>query len=90
METLCSSSLADVGATVEDFIDALESSNLGEDVSRAVFEQLVAMDDFVTFKNLMVGAMYTTLAAQSNDPLNVIQYFVNEPTLCFGSMARLT
>lgn len=54
VETLCSTSLAEVGIAVEDFVQALEASRLSQDISRAVYEQLVALDDFVTFKKLMV------------------------------------
>lgn len=54
VETLCSSSLAEVGVAVGDFVDALEASRLSQEISTAVYEQLVALDDFVTFKKLMV------------------------------------
>ena len=55
VETLCSSSLADVGIGIEDFVDALEASKLRQDISKSVYEQLIAVDDFVTFKKLMVS-----------------------------------
>ena len=54
MESLCATSLAEVGVDVGDFVEALEASRLNEDISKAVYEQLVALDDFVTFKKLMV------------------------------------
>lgn len=57
VESLCSSSLAEVGVAVEDFIEALEASRLSQDISTAVYEQLVALDDFVTFKKLMVRVL---------------------------------
>lgn len=54
VETLCANSLAEVGVAVGDFVEALEASRLSEDISTAVYQQLVALDDFVTFKKLMV------------------------------------
>lgn len=54
VERLCSTSLAEVGVAVEDFVDALQASRL-HDVSTVVYEQLMALDDFVTFKKLMVS-----------------------------------
>eukprot|EP00904_Undaria_pinnatifida_P009501 jgi/Undpi1/5681/HiC_scaffold_2.g00955.m1 len=54
VESLCATSLAEVGVDVGDFVEALEASRLNEDISKAVYEQLVALDDFVTFKKLMV------------------------------------
>ncbi|CAM9118216.1 unnamed protein product, partial [Hapterophycus canaliculatus] len=54
VETLCSNSLAEVGVAVGDFVEALEASRLSQDISTAVYHQLVALDDFVTFKKLMV------------------------------------
>lgn len=58
VEGLCSTSLAEVGVAVEDFVRALEASRLSQDISRAVYEQLVAFDDFVAFKTLMVCGWY--------------------------------
>lgn len=55
VETLCANSLAEVGVAVGDFVEALEASRLSEDISTAVYQQLVALDDFVTFKKLMVS-----------------------------------
>ncbi|CAM9492322.1 unnamed protein product, partial [Ectocarpus sp. 13 AM-2016] len=54
VETLCANSLAEVGVAVGDFVDALEASRFSQDISTAVYQQLVALDDFVTFKKLMV------------------------------------
>ncbi|CAN0178858.1 unnamed protein product, partial [Discosporangium mesarthrocarpum] len=54
VEALCSSSLAEVGVAVQDFVDALDASRLNHKISTAVYEQLMAMNDFVTFKKLMV------------------------------------
>lgn len=54
MESLCATSLAEVGVDVGDFVEALEASRLNQDISKAVYEQLIALDDFVTFKKLMV------------------------------------
>lgn len=36
-------------------MEALEASRLSQDISQAVYEQLVALDDYLTFKKLMVG-----------------------------------
>lgn len=52
---LCSTSLADVGVAEEDFVGALEASRQSQDISTAVYEQLIALDDFVTFKKLMAS-----------------------------------
>lgn len=54
VETLCANSLAEVGVAVGDFVEALEASKLSQDISTAVYQQLAALDDFVTFKKLMV------------------------------------
>ncbi|CBN77193.1 conserved unknown protein [Ectocarpus siliculosus] len=54
VETLCANSLAEVGVAVGDFVDALEASRFSQDISTAVYQQLLALDDFVTFKKLMV------------------------------------
>lgn len=58
VETLCADSLAEVGVAVGDFVEALEKSRLSQDISTAVYHQLVALDDFVTFKKLMVRTSY--------------------------------
>lgn len=55
VETLCANSLAEVGVAVGDFVDALEASRFSQDISTAVYQQLVALDDFLTFKKLMVS-----------------------------------
>lgn len=58
VETLCANSLAEVGVAVGDFVDALEASRFSQDISTAVYQQLVALDDFVTFKKLMVSTRW--------------------------------
>lgn len=74
VETLCANSLAEVGVAVGDFVEALEASRLSQDISTAVYQQLVALDDFVTFKKLMVSiidyCMYRTHGTDSHRTIN--------------------
>lgn len=65
VETLCANSLAEVGVAVGDFVEALEASRLSQDISTAVYQQLVALDDFVTFKKLMVSVKCTVQSTQT-------------------------
>ncbi|CAM9177356.1 unnamed protein product [Chrysoparadoxa australica] len=54
IETLLSAALTEVGISSEEFVDCIESSRFGNEVNKAVYEQIIAMDDFLTFKKLMV------------------------------------
>jgi len=51
---MISNKLAEVGIAAEDFAAACQSDRFGRDVNKAVYEQMIAMDDFLTFKKLMV------------------------------------
>lgn len=54
IEALISSNLGELGITSELFFEACEKGRNGRDVNRAVFERMVAMDEFNTFKKIMV------------------------------------
>ena len=54
IESMISNKLAEVGIAAEDFAAACQSDRFGRDVNKAVYEQMIAMDDFLTFKKLMV------------------------------------
>jgi hypothetical protein len=49
-----SSFLKDLDVSNEVFYEALEKGRNARDVNRAVFEKLLALDDFLTFKKIMV------------------------------------
>lgn len=53
VEALLSSNLSEVGITNEQFVESCEKARSGRDVNATVFERLVAMDDFQTFKKIM-------------------------------------
>lgn len=46
--------LKDFGISTEIFYDALAQGRNARDINKAVFEKLLAMEDFVTFKKIMV------------------------------------
>ena len=54
IEALISSNLGELGITSEMFFDACEKGRNGRDINRQVFERMIAMEDFETFKKLMV------------------------------------
>lgn len=54
IEALISSNLGELGITVESFYESCEKGRHNRDINRAVFERMVAMDDFLTFKKIMV------------------------------------
>lgn len=54
MEVLISSNLGELGITAEIFFDACEKGRNSRDINKMVFEKLLAMDSFLTFKKLMV------------------------------------
>jgi hypothetical protein len=54
IEGLITSNLAEVGVTVEMFYESCEKAGQSRDINRAVFERLLAMEDFNTFKRIMV------------------------------------
>lgn len=53
VESLISSNLAVVGITTELFLESCEKARSGRDINTTVFERLMAMEDFNTFKKLM-------------------------------------
>ena len=54
VETLILSNLGELGITSELFYESCEKGRNGRDINRSVFERLVAMDDFLTFKKIMI------------------------------------
>lgn len=54
VEGVLSDNLAEVGLSAADFADVCERSKGAGDVNADVVNQILAMDDFVTFKKLMV------------------------------------
>lgn len=54
MDGLISSNLGELGINSEMFFEACERGRNTRDINRLVFEKLLAMEDFVTFKKLMV------------------------------------
>lgn len=53
LENLISSNLAEVGITTELFLESCEKARGDRDINSTVFERLMAMEDFNTFKKLM-------------------------------------
>jgi len=54
VENLLSQHLAELGLSIEMFADACEKSRYARDLNMEVYDQILAMDDFLTFKKLMV------------------------------------
>ncbi|TMW63875.1 hypothetical protein Poli38472_014785 [Pythium oligandrum] len=54
VETVLCSNLAEIGLTASDFAEICERARTASDISMEVVNQILAMDDFVTFKKLMV------------------------------------
>jgi hypothetical protein len=54
IEALIESNLQEVGVTVEMFYESCERAGQARDINRAVFERMLAMEDFNTFKRIMV------------------------------------
>ncbi|DBA00315.1 TPA: hypothetical protein N0F65_001510 [Lagenidium giganteum] len=54
VESVLCSNLAEIGITASDFADICERSRHSTDISIEVVNQILAMDDFLTFKKLMV------------------------------------
>uniref|UniRef100_K3XC66 Cilia- and flagella-associated protein 36 n=1 Tax=Globisporangium ultimum (strain ATCC 200006 / CBS 805.95 / DAOM BR144) TaxID=431595 RepID=K3XC66_GLOUD len=54
VEGVLGSSLAEIGITSSDFAEICERSRSVSDISMEVVNQILAMDDFLTFKKLMV------------------------------------
>jgi len=53
VEALIDSNLGEVGISTEMFVDSCEKARNSRDINSTVFERLVAMDDFQTFKKIM-------------------------------------
>lgn len=53
VEALINSNLGELGITPEMFFESCERGRSGRDINSNVFERLVAIDDFQTFKKLM-------------------------------------
>ncbi len=54
IETLIESNLMEVGVTVEMFYESCQRAGQSRDINRTVFERMLAMEDFNTFKRIMV------------------------------------
>jgi hypothetical protein len=53
VEALISSNLGELGISNEMFLESCERARSDRDINATVFERLVAMDDFQTFKKIM-------------------------------------
>jgi hypothetical protein len=53
VDALLTSNLGEVGITNDQFLESCEKARSGRDINATVFERLVAMDDFQTFKKIM-------------------------------------
>lgn len=54
IESLLTTSLAEVGITMKMFLESCELARGGRDINSTVYERLIAMDDFQTFKKIMI------------------------------------
>lgn len=54
MENILCTSLAEIGISVSDFADVCERCSRRNELSHAVVNQILSMDDFLIFKKLMV------------------------------------
>lgn len=54
IEELINENLGEVGITSEKFLEACERARSERDINATVYERLIAMDDFQTFKKIMV------------------------------------
>jgi hypothetical protein len=76
IEALISSNLGELGITPEMFYESCEKGRNGRDINKQVFERMIAMDDFQTFKKLMIKrnmelqleAMRALTGSASNSP----------------------
>jgi The ARF-like 2 binding protein BART len=53
IEALISSNLGELGITTELFFESCENGRNNRDINKQVFERMIAMEDFETFKKLM-------------------------------------
>lgn len=54
VEGLLEQHLSEIGLSAEDFVAVCEAAPAGSQLHTAIFEQILAVDDFLTFKTLMV------------------------------------
>ena len=54
IETLIVSNLGELGVSAEMFFEACQNGRFKRDINQAVIERMIAMDDFLTFKKIMV------------------------------------
>ena len=54
VEILIQSNLGELGISSDMFMEACERGRHGRDINTVVFERMIAMDDFMTFKKIMV------------------------------------
>lgn len=54
VETMIASNLGELGVSVDMFFEACEKGRNKRDINQAVIERMIAMDDFLTFKKIMV------------------------------------
>jgi hypothetical protein len=54
IEALLSSNLGELGITPEFFFEACSAGRNSRDINRVVYDRMIAMDDFLTFKKIMV------------------------------------
>ena len=54
IDNLLSSHLSEIGVSEVQFAKAVEAGYQRRDVNRKVFDQIIAVDDFLTFKKMMV------------------------------------
>lgn len=54
VETMIESNLGELGVSVEMFFEACQKGRNSRDINQAVVERMIAMDDFLTFKKIMV------------------------------------
>jgi hypothetical protein len=54
IDTLITSNLSEVGITSDMFYESCEKGRQNRDINRAVFERMLSMEDFNTFKRIMV------------------------------------
>lgn len=55
VEDLITTELGDLGVTTQTFYEACESGRRGRTINEDVFERIVALEDFMTFKRIMVN-----------------------------------
>jgi hypothetical protein len=54
IEALLSSNLGELGVTPDFFFEACAKGRNSRDINRSVYDRMIAMDDFQTFKKIMV------------------------------------